>query len=103
MHMKQDLMRVIGVLRNAGLVVTALAMAGCGSAPSQPPPPVIAHGVAIREPLVDPRPYGAADTTFGLDALGAWCQADPRSNLVLSPASLATGLGMAYLGARAGT
>jgi len=35
--------------------------------------------------------------------LNAWCQADPRANLVLSPSSLASGLGMAYLGARGGT
>jgi serpin B len=35
--------------------------------------------------------------------LGAWCRRDPQANLVLSPASLATGLGMAYLGARGGT
>jgi serine protease inhibitor len=92
-------------LRAAGLAVAALALAGCGSAatPPPPPPPVMAHGVAVREPLVDPRPYGAADAAFGLDVLGAWCRADPRSNLVLSPSSLASGLGMAYLGARGGT
>ena len=35
--------------------------------------------------------------------LGAWCRADPQANLVLSPSSLASGLGMAYLGARGGT
>lgn len=52
---------------------------------------------------MDPRPYGTADTAFGLDVLGAWCQADPRANLVMSPSSLASGLGMAYLGARGGT
>src|SRR5260370_10899086 len=63
----------------------------------------MAHGVAAREPLADPRPYGAADTTFGLDVLRAMCQADPQANLVLSPSSLASGLGMAYLGARGGT
>ena len=101
MRMK-DLMGIKNELRAAGLVVTALAMAGCGSA-APPAPAVIAHGVAIREPLVSARPYGAADTAFGLDVLGAWCQADPRSNLVLSPSSLASGLGMAYLGARGGT
>ena len=105
MRMKKDLMRRTYLLRAAGLVgVTALAAAGCGSpAPPSPPAPVIAHGVALREPLVDPQPFGAADTAFGLDMLGAWCQADPRSNLVLSPSSLASGLGMAYLGARGGT
>jgi serine protease inhibitor len=85
-----------------GLVITAaLALAGCGTA--APPPPIMAHGVAAREPLVSPRPYGVADTAFGLDLLAAWCRTDPRSNVVLSPSSLASGLGMAYLGARGGT
>jgi serpin B len=95
-------MRVKKELRAAaGVVVAALLIAGCGSGAVAPP--VTAHGVAIREPLADPRPYGAADTAFGLDVLNAWCQADPRANLVLSPSSLASGLGMAYLGARGGT
>ncbi len=85
----------------AGAAVAALLIAGCGSNPV--PPPVMAHGVAAREPLVSPRPYGAADTAFGLDVLNAWCRTDPRANLVLSPSSLASGLGMAYLGARGGT
>jgi len=95
MRMKNEL----GVA--AGAVMAALLMAGCGSNPV--PPPVMAHGVAAREPLMDPRPYGAADTAFGLDVLNAWCQADPRANQLLSPSSLASGLGMAYLGARGGT
>jgi serine protease inhibitor len=95
MHMKQQL-RLAAVLAAA-----ALAVAGCGSA--APQAPIVARGLAAREPAVDPRPYGAADAAFGLDALGAWCQADPRANLVLSPSSLASGLGMAYLGARGGT
>jgi hypothetical protein len=38
----------------AGAAVVALLVAGCGSNPV--PPPVMAHGVAVREPLVDPRP-----------------------------------------------
>jgi len=106
MRMRTNWIASKNELRAAGLAVAALAMAGCGSAaptPPSPPPPVTVHGVAIREPLVDPRPYGASDTAFGLDVLGAWCRSDPRSNLVLSPASLASGLGMAYLGARGGT
>ena len=103
MRVKNDrLMRVKNELRAAaGVVVAAVLIAGCGSGAVAPP--VMAHGVAIREPLADPRPYGAADTAFGLDVLNAWCQADPRANLVLSPSSLASGLGMAYLGARGGT
>jgi len=95
MHVKNELRAA------AGAVVAALLIAGCGSGAVAPP--VMAHGVALREPLADPRPYGAADTAFGLDILHAWCQEDPRANLVLSPSSLASGLGMAYLGARGGT
>jgi len=95
-------MRMKNGLRAAtGGVVAALLITGCGSRPV--PPPVVAHGVAVREPLVSPRPYGTADTTFGLGMLGAMCRADPQANLVLSPSSLASGLGMAYLGARGGT
>jgi len=88
-------------LRAAAALLTVLVLVGCGSA--QQPPLTMARGVAAREPLADPRPYGAADTAFGLNVLDAWCQASPQSNLVLSPSSLASGLGMAYLGARAGT
>ena len=95
-------MRMKNELRIAAGLVLAVALAGCGATSPQPRP-VMAHGVALREPLVSPRPYGAADTAFGLDVLGAWCRADPQANLVLSPSSLASGLGMAYLGARGAT
>src|SRR5205823_9271337 len=86
-------------------VAVAALIAGCGSgrAPEAVKPPVMAHGVAAREPAADPRPYGAADTAFGLEALGAWCREDPQANVVLSPSSLASALGMAYLGARGDT
>src|SRR5882724_9262759 len=94
-------MRMKNQLRGAvGLALAAMFIAGCGSAP---PPPVIAHGVAAREPQADPRPYGDADARLGLDVLGALCRQDPQANLVMSPSSLASGLGMAYLGARGGT
>jgi serine protease inhibitor len=94
-------MRMKNQLRGAaGLALAAMFIAGCGSAP---PPPVIAHGVAVTEPQADPRPYGNADTALGLDVLGAWCRDNPQANLVMSPSSLASGLGMAYLGARGGT
>jgi serine protease inhibitor len=101
------LMRMKNELRTAAGLVLALAAAGCGATTTAPAPPqarpVVAHGVALREPLADPRPYGAADTVLGLDTLGAWCRSAPRANLLLSPSSLASGLGMAYLGARDGT
>jgi serpin B len=94
-------MRMKNQLRGAaGLALAAMFIAGCGSSV---PPPVIAHGVAAMEPQANPRPYGNADTALGLDVLGAYCRQDPRANLVMSPSSLASGLGMAYLGARGGT
>jgi serine protease inhibitor len=55
------------------------------------------------EPAVSARPAAAADLAFGLRVLGAWCKQQPDANIVLSPASLASGLGMAYLGARGST
>jgi serine protease inhibitor len=93
-----------GLRITAGVMAAALLAAGCGTAPARPrSAPIITRGIAVREPAADPRPYGAADTAFGLDVLAAWCRSDPRANVVMSPASLATGLGMAYLGARGGT
>lgn len=54
-------------------------------------------------PAVSPAPYIAADVKFGLSLLRVSCAQQPDSNLVLSPASLGRGLGMAYLGARGAT
>src|SRR5512142_1540083 len=90
--------------RTLPAALAVLLAVGCGSAGAVRPAPSasLVRGVAAREPAADPRPYGAADTAFGLAMLGAWCRADPRANLVLSPASLASGLGMGYLGARGG-
>ncbi len=99
MHMKN-------LRGTAALVAAGLALAGCATStapPAPPPQPVLARGVAAREPPADPRPYGTADTAFGLDLLGTWCRADPQANLVLSPTSVASGLGMAYLGAQGAT
>jgi serpin B len=101
-------LRLTGMNRQlpvAAALTATLLMAGCGSARTAifPPAPIVAQGVAMREPTANPRPYGAADTAFGLEALSAWCRFDPQANLVLSPSSLASGLGMAYLGARGGT
>ena len=105
MEAARRLMRMKNELRIVAGLVLALAAAGCGTTTPQTPQaaPVMARGVALREPLADPRPYGAADTAFGLDALGAWCRTDPQANLVLSPSSLASALGMAYLGAHGDT
>jgi serine protease inhibitor len=91
----------------AAIAAIALLAAGCGSAsPSRPPGPGpgrLLHGVVAAEPPVNPAAYGTADTRFGLDVLAALCRQRPDANVVLSPASLAAGLGMAYLGARGST
>jgi serine protease inhibitor len=91
----------------AGLAVLALAVvaSGCasGTTRSSAPAPTAVRGVAAVEPAANPRPLGAADTAFGLDVLRAWCAQYPQQNLVFSPSTLASALGMAYLGARGAT
>jgi serine protease inhibitor len=81
--------------------VLALAAAGCGAVHAAQP--AVGRGTAGRATAASPRPAGRADTAFGLDMLRAWCRSQPRSNIVFSPSSLATGLGLAYLGARGAT
>jgi serine protease inhibitor len=90
------------------LTAAGLALAtGCASSPASSRQPAtdvfIARGVAAAEPAADPRPFAAADTAFGLDVLRAWCAEYPGQNLVFSPSTLASALGMAYLGARGAT
>jgi serine protease inhibitor len=92
----------------AGLLIatamTAGLVAGCGSRPAPHAfGPGQIEGVVAVEPGVSAKPYGAADTAFGLDVLAAMCRLDPTSNVLLSPSSLASALGMAYLGARGQT
>jgi serine protease inhibitor len=88
----------------AALAAAGALAAGCGSRPaSQVALPGEIRGVVALEPSVSPRPYAAADLAFGLDLLTGWCRHEPGANIVLSPSSLASGLGMAYLGARGST
>jgi len=83
----------------------AAAVVGCGSTTAAPARVDVAmvRGVATAEPAVSPRPLAAADTGFGLDVMRAWCAQNPGRNLVFSPSTLASALGMAYLGARGAT
>ena len=84
------------------LVLSAAALAsGCGAT---------ARHQVQRNPVVltasqigTLRQYGRGDTAFGLDLLAALCRDQPGGNVLLSPVSVATGLGMAYLGARGAT
>jgi len=93
-------LRIAACAAAAGILAAA-----CGSAAPAPPSSGLtaSYGTAAKAPAVSAVPYAAADTAFGLDVLGAWCRQDPRANILLSPESLATGLGLAYLGARGAT
>jgi serpin B len=83
--------------------LTAGLVTGCGTAAS-------AHRGQPRRPAVltssqvsTLRTLSAGDTEFGLRLLASACHADPGRNVVLSPLSVTTGLGLAYLGARGQT
>ena len=103
--------RTLRVAAWAAMAAALAAMAGgCGAGSTGRPagvsgPAGIAsgRGVAVTEPSVSPAPYGASDLAFGLNVMNAWCRQSPQANIVLSPASLASGLGMAYLGSRGST
>ena len=76
------------------------AVSGCATAPaSRPAKPV----VLTASQVAALRAYGRGDSAFGLEVLSALCRERPGSNEVISPVSLATGLGMTYLGARGST
>jgi serine protease inhibitor len=93
-----------GMRITAGVAAAVITAAGCGPAvAARPQPTAVSRGGAPCHRAATPRALGAADTAFGLDVLGAWCRQDSRADIVLSPESLATGLGMAYLGARGST
>jgi serine protease inhibitor len=100
--MRHRVRACLGVLVAACM---AAAVASCGSAPAARTvvDAAIVRGVATPEPAADPRPLAAADTGFGLDVMRAWCSQNPGQNLVFSPSTLASALGMAYLGARGAT
>jgi serpin B len=100
--MRHQVRTSLGVLAAA---CVAAAVAGCGSAPAAKTvvDAAVVRGVATTEPAADPRPLAAADTGFGLDVMRAWCAENPGRNLVFSPSTLASALGLAYLGARDAT
>lgn len=89
----------------AVLVTSALATGCAGAAPGRPRPaqPPVPAVVLTASQVTALRAFGAADTAFGLNLLSSLCQSQPATNVVISPVSLATGLGMAYLGARGTT
>jgi serpin B len=93
-------MKFLRITAAAGALGALASLAACASRPADAK---TVSGKARTVPAADARPYGAADTAFGLDLLAAWCKQDPTGNLVFSPTSIASGLGMAYLGSNGAT
>ncbi|MFC4909857.1 serpin family protein [Actinomadura gamaensis] len=81
-------------------VALTTGLAACGD---QAPKAHELRGAVTNVPPGDPRPLGRADTAFGFGLLSAWCGTDPNANIVLSPSSVASSLGMVYQGARGRT
>lgn len=83
------------------IAVSAVALGGCATAvkPHRAVGPVVltARQVSVL------RGYGQADAAFGLSLLKAVCAGKPAANAALSPVSVSSALGLAYLGARGAT
>jgi serine protease inhibitor len=84
-------------------VVSAAAVGGCAARPHAPAKPG-SHTIRLTSSQVATlRSLGAGDTAFGLNLLSVLCRSQPGANVLISPYSVATGLSMAYLGARGDT
>lgn len=97
-------------IRRAAALLTLLAAAvvasGCGASHQHSgddggSPAVSAKLTSSQVSAL--RRYGVGDTAFGLNVLSALCASQPGRNEALSPVSLESGLGMAYLGAKGTT
>lgn len=88
------------------VAVVALVAAGCGSAGSHPtrsaPPPPGSDLRQVTLTAAELHGLAGADTAFGTELLQQLRQAT-AGNLAISPASIATALQMAYVGARGQT
>ncbi len=88
----------------AAVAATGILAVGCGSEPAgHSGDPGTAQPIVSSGSAQNLTGYGTSDAAFGLAVLDAWCRAQPDTNIVLSPVSLSSGLGMAYLGARGAT
>jgi serpin B len=98
-------MRMRNARRIAALIaaaaITAVSAVGCTAQNDHraAPRPV----VLTSSQVATLRAFSSGDSAFGLNLLGTLCQADPSGNVVISPLSISSGLGLAYLGARGGT
>ncbi|MFG2001050.1 serpin family protein [Spirillospora sp. NPDC048911] len=93
----------MGLLRTSTALGCVAALSLTAACASESKETGTLRGAVAKVPAADPRPYAAADSAFGLALLKAWCGEDSAANVVLSPSSLASGLGMVQLGARGRT
>ncbi|MFI0444398.1 serpin family protein [Actinomadura sp. 6N118] len=93
----------MGFLRTSTALGCAAALSLAAACGSERQEATTLRGAVAKVPAADPRPYAAADSAFGLNLLKAWCGKEPTANVVLSPSSLSSGLGMVQLGARGQT
>jgi len=87
---------------NALLAGLTALIAGCGT-PARSHPAPVRPAVLTSSEVATLRGLSTGDSAFGLNLLAAVCQADPSDNVVLSPLSVTSSLGLAYLGARGTT
>ncbi len=90
----------------AALITAALAVctaAGCATTRTAPRPRTADRVVLTAHQTALLREFGASDTGFGIGLLGASCRSSGTGNVVLSPVSVASSLGLALLGARGAT
>ena len=86
-------------------VCTAAAVVGCGSAPAATPAvdAVMVRGVATAGRPSAPSRWRRPTPGSGSPSCAPGARSTPGQNLVFSPSTLASALGMAYLGARGAT
>ncbi|MGK5554010.1 serpin family protein [Actinomadura kijaniata] len=98
--MSMGLLRSHRLATGALLVSAASAVTACGAATQEVR---TVRGAAAPVAAADPGPLARASSAFGLSVLDAWCRRDPSANVVLSPSSLSSGLGMVHQAARGET
>ncbi|MCD0451487.1 serpin family protein [Actinocorallia sp. API 0066] len=91
-------MRIFGTVAALGALALLAATGGCADAHAEEQ-----RGTDLGVTAGDPAPLVRGDLEFGLSLLDAWCADDPAANVVFSPSSLSSGLGMAALGAKGAT
>jgi serpin B len=97
----RNALRIAALITATAIAAGTCALGGCAAAVKhqQASGPV----VLTAGQVTTLRAYGQADTAFGLGLLKGICAASSGGNVALSPVSVSSALGLAYLGARGGT